>query len=106
MRLRETENQNHNKLSNESKVMMEEQVVELKRSQHVVLDLKRQLADKDSHISLLTAAIEDYKREFERILVEAVRNCKVRLCESLTDIVQTSKVTSITNVVTNKVGVL
>ena len=85
---------------------MDEITVELKRSQHVVLDLKRQLTDKDSHISLLTAAIEDYKREFERILVEAVRNCKVRLCESLTDIVQTSKVTNITNVVTTKVSVL
>lgn len=84
--------------------MVEEQLVELKRSQHLAGDLKRQLADKDSQIMLLSAAIEDYKREFERILVEAVRNCKIRLCESLPDIVQASKVTNIQKTVTTTVG--
>lgn len=82
-------------MSNESKFMVEEQLMELKRSQHLTSDLKRQLADKDSQIMLLSAAIEDYKREFERILVEAVRNCKIRLCESLPDIVQAAKITNI-----------
>lgn len=44
--------------------MIEEQMMELKRSQHMTGDLRRQLADKDSQITLLSAAIEDYKREF------------------------------------------
>ena len=91
-KLRETEQVARG--SNENRFVVEEQSEELKKARLVAGDMRRQLADKESQLALMAASIEDYKREFERILTDAVRNCKIRLCESLPDMVQSSKVTS------------